>query len=96
MLPFLRRPWNAKTRTQSSEHGVVATDKHGLSLKRLLVEGHVGLLGGPESMEQDGELTGYRNDWPYSWPAYRLGQPDADPIVGVLSPFREVGGYPRV
>jgi hypothetical protein len=28
MLPFLRRPCRAKTRTQSSEHGVVATGKH--------------------------------------------------------------------
>jgi len=25
MLSFLRQPWEAKTRTQSSEHGVVAT-----------------------------------------------------------------------
>jgi hypothetical protein len=25
MLPFIGRPWKTKTRTQSSEHGVVAT-----------------------------------------------------------------------
>jgi hypothetical protein len=27
MLPFIGRPWKTKTRTQSSEHGVVATGK---------------------------------------------------------------------
>jgi len=27
MLPFIGRPWKTKTRTQSSEHGVVATVK---------------------------------------------------------------------
>jgi hypothetical protein len=62
MLPFLGRPWKAKTRTQSSEHGVVATGRHGHLLSGCLVEGHIGFLGSPKSMEQDGQLTGYRND----------------------------------
>ncbi len=32
MLPFLGRSWKTKTRSQSSEHGVVATGEHGHSL----------------------------------------------------------------
>jgi hypothetical protein len=31
MLPFIGRPWKTKTRTQSSEHGVVATGSDGMS-----------------------------------------------------------------
>src|SRR5271154_5961696 len=51
-----------KTRTQSSEHGVVATGKHDHSSSSLFVEGHVRLLRGPDAMEQDGQLPSYRND----------------------------------
>jgi hypothetical protein len=47
----------AKTRTQSSEHGVVATGKHGDLLGGSFVERHVQLLRGPEAMEQDSQLT---------------------------------------
>jgi hypothetical protein len=40
-----------KTRTQSSEHGVVATDKHGGLSGCSYVEWHVWLLSGPDAME---------------------------------------------
>ncbi len=59
MLPFIGRPWKTKTRTQSSEHGVVATGEKGHSLGRLFVERHVWLLGAPEVMEQHGQLAGH-------------------------------------
>ena len=45
-----------KTRTQSSEHGVVATVKHGDLLGGNCVERHIWFLGDPEAMEQDGQL----------------------------------------
>jgi hypothetical protein len=38
MLPFIGRPWKTKTRTQSSEHGVVATGISVITLGR--VRGH--------------------------------------------------------
>jgi hypothetical protein len=92
MLPFLRRSYEIKTRTQSSEHGVVATGQHGHLLSGCFVEGHVGLLGGPDAMEKDGQLTGYRNDslalacLPPRAARCRL-------TVAALSSFHEVGGY---
>jgi len=51
-----------KTRTQSSEYGVVATDKHSGLSGRGCVEWHVWLLSGPDAMEQDSQLARYRND----------------------------------
>lgn len=51
MLPFIGRPRKAKTLTQSSEHGVVATGKHVDLSGRLFVERHVRLLSAPEVME---------------------------------------------
>ena len=59
MLPFIGRPWKTKTRTQSSEHGVVATGKHGDLSGHLFVERHVRLLGAPEAVKQHGQLAGY-------------------------------------
>src|SRR5271156_6923729 len=49
----------AKTRTQSSEHGVVATGKDGDLSGCSCVERHVRLLRDPDAMEQNGELTRY-------------------------------------
>ena len=51
MLPFIGRPWKTKTRTQSSEHGVVATSNHVDLSGCLFVERHVRLLSAPEVME---------------------------------------------
>jgi hypothetical protein len=51
-----------KTRTQSSEHGVVATGKHDHPLSGCCIERHVWLLRDPEAVEQNGQLTCYRND----------------------------------
>jgi hypothetical protein len=50
MLLFIGRPQKTKTRTQSSEHGVVATGKHGHVLGSLFIERHVRLLSAPEAM----------------------------------------------
>jgi hypothetical protein len=54
MLPFLRRSWKTKTRTQSSEHGVVATGQQAHLLRSLFVKRYVRLLCRPEAMEKDG------------------------------------------
>jgi hypothetical protein len=54
MLPFVGRPWKTKTRTQSSEHGVVATGEPGHLLGGFFVERYVRLLRAPEAMEQHG------------------------------------------
>ena len=62
MLLFIGRPLKTKTRTQSSEHGVFATGELGHLLGRLFVERYVRLLRGPEAVEQNGQLAGYRND----------------------------------
>ena len=62
MLLFIGRPWKTKTRTQSSEHGVVATSKHGPLSGGLFIERHVRLLGAPEVMKQHGQLARYGND----------------------------------
>ena len=62
MLPFIGRPWKTKTRTQSSEHGVVATGKHGHISGSLFVERDVRLLGTPKAVKQHGKLAGYCND----------------------------------
>ena len=58
MLPFIGRPRKTKTRTQSSEHGVVATgeDRHHSSSQS--IERHVWFLSGPEAMKQYGQLAG--------------------------------------
>ncbi len=57
-----RSALKAKTRTQSSEHGVVATCEHRLLLSDSCVERHVRLLRGPDAMQQDGQLTRYRDN----------------------------------
>ena len=62
MLPSIGRPWKTKTRTQSSEHGVVATGKHVDFSGRSFVERHVRVLSAPEVMEQHGELACYCDD----------------------------------
>jgi hypothetical protein len=62
MLPFIVRPSKAKTRSQSSEHGVVATGKHDYSSSSFCVEGHVRLLCDPDAMEQNSQLTCHRNN----------------------------------
>src|ERR1700678_4775515 len=62
MLPFIGRRWKTKTRTQSSEHGVVATGKHVDLSGCLFVERHVRLLGAPEVMKQHGQLARDGND----------------------------------
>jgi hypothetical protein len=41
MLPFIGRPWKTKTRTQSSEHGVVATGEQDHFLGRSLENVHL-------------------------------------------------------
>ena len=61
MLPFIGRPWKTKTRTQSSEHGVVATGEHIDLLSSLFVERHIRSLGAPE-MKQHRKLAGHGND----------------------------------
>jgi hypothetical protein len=52
----------AKTRTQSSEHGVVATGKHSDLSGCSCVERHVRLLRGPDAMEQYGQLARDRDN----------------------------------
>ena len=52
----------AEVGSQSSEHGVVATGKHGHLLGGLFIERHVRLLGAPEAMKQHGKLAGYCNN----------------------------------
>ena len=51
-----------KTRSQSSEHGVVATGEHGHPQAACCVERHVWLLRDPDAVEQDGQLACYRHD----------------------------------
>ena len=62
MLPFIGRPRRPKSRSQSSEHGVVATGEHVDLSSSLFVERHVRLLGAPEVMKQHRKLAGYGND----------------------------------
>ena len=62
MLPFLSRPWKTKTRTQSSEHGVVATGEQGHLLGRFFVERYVRLSSAPEAVEQHGQLASNCNN----------------------------------
>jgi hypothetical protein len=62
MLLFIGRPQKTKTRTQSSEHGVVATGKFEHLLGSLFVERHVRLLGTPEAVKQHGKLAGHCNN----------------------------------
>ena len=51
-----------KTRSQSSEHGVVATGEHDHLLGSICVEGYIRLLGNPDAVEQNCQLPCYRND----------------------------------
>jgi len=53
--------FKAKTPSQSSEHGVVATSKKSHFSSSFSVEGHVRLLRCPDPMKQNGQLTRYRN-----------------------------------
>ena len=62
MLPFIGRPLRAKTRSQSSEHGVVATSKHGHPSSGYCVERHVRFLRDPNAVEKNGQLPRYCND----------------------------------
>ena len=62
MLPFLGRSSKTKTRTQSSEHGVVATGKHVDLSSSLFVKRHIRLLRAPETVKQHGQLAGYCNN----------------------------------
>jgi hypothetical protein len=62
MLPFLGRSSKTKTRTQSSEHGVVATGKHFDLSSSLFVKRHIRLLRAPEAMKQHGKLAGYSDN----------------------------------
>ena len=52
----------AEVGSQSSEHGVVATDKHVDLSGCLFVERHVRLLSAPEVMEQHGQFASYCDD----------------------------------
>ena len=62
MLLFIGRSWKTKTRTQSSEHGVVATGEHVDLSSSLFVERHVRSLGAPEMMKQHRKLAGHGNN----------------------------------
>jgi hypothetical protein len=62
MLPFIGRPWKTKTRTQSSEHGVIATGKHRHRSSGYGIERHVRLLCGPEAVEQNSQLASNSHD----------------------------------
>ncbi len=57
MLLFIGRPWKTKTRTQSSEHGVIATGKYRDRSSGYGIERHVRFLYCPEAMEQYGQLA---------------------------------------
>ena len=52
----------AEVGTQSSEHGVLATDEHVDLSSSLFVERYVRFLSAPEVMKQHGKLAGYGND----------------------------------
>jgi hypothetical protein len=54
--------FRTKTRTQSSEHGVVATGKLGYLLGGVFIERHIRLLRAPEAVKQHGQLAGYCNN----------------------------------
>jgi hypothetical protein len=92
MLPFLSRSWKTKTRSQSSEHGVVATGEHGYYSSSFCVEGHVWFLGGPETMEQHCQLARDCNNRliPGLLPPREAR---CGPTVEAPSPFHAVGGY---
>ena len=62
MLLFMSRPRKTKTRTQSSERGVVATGKPDELLGSLFVKRHIRFLCCPEMMEQDSQLASYCNN----------------------------------
>ena len=62
MLLFIGRSQRTKTRTQSSEHGVVATGKHFDLSSSLFVKRHIRLLRAPEAVKQHRQLAGYGNN----------------------------------
>jgi hypothetical protein len=63
MLPVFGRPLKAKRDTQSSEHGVVTTDKHHrFNSSSSGVERNVLFLGDPDPVKQHGKLSGDRDD----------------------------------
>jgi hypothetical protein len=62
MLPVIGRPLKAKPDTQSSEHGVVATNKHHPFTSSSCIERNVWLLGDPDPMKQHSKLSGNRYD----------------------------------
>ena len=62
MLPVFGRPLKAQTDTQSSEHGVVATNSNHRFTSSGSVERNVWLLGDPDPMKQHGKLSGNCDD----------------------------------
>ncbi len=93
-LPFIGRPWKTKTRTQSSEHGVVATGKHGHISGSLFVERDVRLLGTPKAVKQHGKLAAATATTALLLACLppSCGQ-DADPTVEAPNLVRAVEGY---
>ena len=81
----------AKADSQSSEHGVIATGKHGDSLGGCCVERHIWLLRDPEAMQQNRQLTGYRDHSFVPGLFYRLGKLGVSPTVEAMSLVRAVG-----
>ena len=61
MLLFISRPWKTKSLSQSSGTRCRRNGGTWRSLGSLFVERHVWLLRGPETMEQDGQLTSHCN-----------------------------------
>src|SRR5439155_947902 len=51
-----------KVGTQSSEHGVVATDEHDFSSSSFCVERAIRFLSGPDTMKQNCQFPCYGND----------------------------------
>ena len=62
MLPVIGRPLKAKPDAQSSEHGVVVTNRHHPFTSSSSVERNVWLLGDPDPMKQHGKLSGNCDD----------------------------------
>jgi hypothetical protein len=62
VLLFIGRSQRTKTRTQSSEHGVVATGKHRHRSSGYGIERHVRFLCGPEAVEQNSQLASNSHD----------------------------------
>ena len=62
MLPVIGRPLKAKRDTQSSEHGVVATNRHLPFTSSSSIERNVWFLGGPDAVKQHSKLSGNCDD----------------------------------